>query len=103
MPYKLPSYEEARRQADNRRELKERCRFCSVVFCITFVTARSLIVGGFLLPPMGIIDGSVLTAVGELIAFPALAFGMRAVELGYELRFSNGDKTINISNPTNDE
>ena len=98
MSEKLPSYEEARREAASRRKLKERCRFCSVVFCITFAVALALIIGGFFVPPMGIIDGSVLTAVGELIVFPALAFGMRAVELGYDLRVSKGDASMVISN-----
>ena len=96
MPEKLPSYEEARREYASRKALKEKCRMCTVVFCITFCVAVALIIGGFFVPPMGIIDGSVLTAVGELIVFPALAFGMRAVELGYNLRLSHGDKSMNI-------
>ena len=77
---------------------KKECRMCSVVFCITFAVAIALIVGGFFVPPMGIIDGSVLTAVGELVLFPALAFGMRAVELGYDLRLSHGNSSMEVSN-----
>ena len=77
---------------------KKECRMCSVVFCITFGVAVALIVGGFFVPPMGIIDGSVLTAVGELILFPALAFGFRAVELGYDLRLSHGSSSMEVSN-----
>lgn len=42
-------------------------------FVATLVVAVALIVGGFLVPPTGIIDGSVLTAVGELSVFGALA------------------------------
>jgi hypothetical protein len=45
---------------------------------------------------MGIIDGSVLTAVGELFAFPALAYGFRALELGYEMRLQHGDTSLEI-------
>ena len=77
---------------------KKECRMCSVVFCITFAAALALIIGGFFVPPMGIIDGSVLTAVGELVLFPALAFGMRAVELGYDLRLSHGSSSMEVSN-----
>ena len=29
--------------------------------------------GGFFVPPLGIIDGSIITGVGELLAFAALA------------------------------
>lgn len=41
------------------------------VLVLGFV-AVALIVVGFFVPPMGIIDGSVLKAVGELFAFAAL-------------------------------
>ena len=43
------------------------------IFYLTFAISLLLIMGGFLLPPMGIIDGSVLTAVGELLMFGVLA------------------------------
>ena len=81
-----------------REEMKERCRLCTAVFCISFIVALALIIGGFFVPHMGIIDGSVLTAVGELIIFPALAFGMRAVTLGYDLRLQKGDASMEITN-----
>lgn len=73
------------------------CRTCKIVFFICLLVSLGLIIGGFLLPPTGVIDGSVLTAVGELIAFPALAFGFRAVELGYDLRLSHGESSMEIS------
>ena len=100
---RLPSFEEAKRNAATRKTLKRRqCRMCKVVFFICLCVALALIIGGFFVPPMGVIDGSVLTAVGELIVFPALAFGMRAVELGYDLKLSHGDTALHISND-NDE
>ena len=43
------------------------------VFYLSLAISLLLIIGGFLLPPMGIIDGSVLTAVGELLMFGVLA------------------------------
>ena len=88
-----------------RKQMKQQCRMCQTVFCITFGVALALIIGGFFVPPMGVIDGSVLTAVGEIIIFPALAFGMRAVELGYDLRLSHGDTAMHITNEkdNNDE
>ena len=42
-------------------------------FYINLSVSIVLIVCGFLLPPMGIIDGSVLTAVGLLLMFGVLA------------------------------
>ena len=43
-----------------------------ITFAICFFVSVGLIVGGFFVPPMGVIDGSCLTAVGELLVFPAL-------------------------------
>jgi hypothetical protein len=48
-----------------------------LIFGTMFVCA-GLIIGGFFVPPMGIIDGSVLTAVGELGAFGALFSGFES-------------------------
>ena len=53
-------------------------------------------VGGFLTPPIGSIDGSVITAVGELILFPTLLYAFRALELGYKVKFSKGDTSVEL-------
>lgn len=75
-----------------------KCKFCAIIFGICLFVSIALIVGGFFVPPMGMIDGSVLTAVGELIVFPALAFGFRAIELGYDAKFTHGNTTVEINN-----
>ena len=82
---------------------EQRCCACRIIFAACFVVSVALIVGGFFVPPMGIIDGSVLTAVGELFAFPALAYGFRALELGYELKLQHGDTRLVIHNKEEDE
>lgn len=43
-----------------------------LVFWIAFVVSIGLIVGGFFAPPLGVIDGSVLTGAGILSAFVEL-------------------------------
>jgi hypothetical protein len=68
-----------------------------VTFAVCLVVSIGLIIGGFFVPPMGVIDGSCLTAVGELIAFPTLLYGYRAVELGLHVRFQKGETSIEIS------
>lgn len=60
-------------------------------------------VGGFFVPPMGIIDGSVLTAVGELLLFPTLLYGFRAVELGMKVKFQKGETSISIHKEEEEE
>ena len=43
------------------------------------------------------IDGSVLTASGELLLFPTLLYAFRALELGYKVKFQKGDTTIEMN------
>lgn len=66
-------------------------------FLVCFFVSVGLIIGGFFVPPMGVIDGSVLTAVGELLLFPTLLYGFRAIELGYKVKFSKGDTSIEVN------
>ena len=54
---------------------------CRTVFIVCLLASVFLIVAGFFVPPTGEIDGSVLTAVGELLVFPTIAYGARAIEL----------------------
>ena len=43
-----------------------------IAFWIAFAVSICLIVGGFFAPPLGVIDGSVLTGTGILSAFVEL-------------------------------
>lgn len=48
-------------------------RFSKIAFLICLFVSAGMMVGGFFVPPLGIIDGSVITAVGELLAFATVA------------------------------
>lgn len=76
---------------------EQKCKECRIAFVICLVVSILLITGGFLVPPTGKIDGSVLTAVGELFAFAALAVGGHAITLGYDLKVSKGETTLELS------
>jgi len=75
---------------------ESKCCYCKLVTCICFFISITLIVGGFLTPPQGIIDGSVLAAVGELLIFPVIVYGFRAIELGMEVKISKGNTVVEI-------
>lgn len=75
---------------------KNKCCFCKVVAGVCFLVSIILIVAGFIVPPTGIIDGSVLTAVGEILLFPTLVYAYRAIELGLEVKFQKGETSIEI-------
>lgn len=69
------------------------------VFYLTLTISIGLIVGGFFCPPMGIIDGSVLTAVGELLAFATLAQVPQLIESarnGRSIKLSKGDFSAEV-------
>lgn len=73
-------------------------------FYLTLAISLLLIVGGFLLPPMGIIDGSVLTAVGELLMFGVLAQVpalISAAKNGKSVKISKGDFSAEVSSSEN--
>jgi len=67
-----------------------------LTFCVCFFVSVGLIVGGFFVPPMGIIDGSILKAVGELLLFPTLLYAFRAMELGIKVKFQKGDTSVEL-------
>lgn len=66
-------------------------------FVICFFVSVGLMIGGFFVPPMGVIDGSVLTAIGELLLFPTLLYAYRALELGYKVKFQKGETSIEVN------
>jgi len=76
----------------------------NVAFWVSAVVSIGLLVGGFLAPPMGIIDGSVLVAVGELFAFAALGILPTAIKEGRSVKVKYQDTEIEVGSKdgTND-
>lgn len=74
-----------------------------MTFLVCFFVSVGLIIGGFFVPPMGVIDGSVLTAIGELLLFPTLLYAFRAVEMGMKVKFQKGETSIEIHRREKDQ
>lgn len=72
-------------------------RYCTSSFWICLVVSVLLMVGSFFVPPMGIIDGSVLAAVGELFAFASLAALLRAIDKNVPARVSHSGTTVEVN------
>lgn len=87
---------------DEIKREENKCCFCKIVAALCFMVSILLIVAGFIVPPTGIIDGSVLTAVGEILLFPTLTYGYRAIELGLEVKFQKGETSIEIHRDENE-
>lgn len=71
-------------------------RFHKNVFLFCVVVSAGLIVTSFFIPPLAVIDGSVLAAVGELFGFAALGEVGAAIERGHTASISHGNTTIEI-------
>lgn len=70
------------------------------VFYLNLTISIALIVGGFLVPPVGVIDGSVLTAVGLLLMFAVIAQLPKVIEAarnGQSFKVTKGDFGVEVS------
>lgn len=72
-----------------------------VVFWVCLIVSLVLIIFGFVVPPMGTIDPSVLTAVGEIFGFATLGVVADAIKKGYDAKIKKGEMEINITNDKN--
>jgi len=75
-------------------------------FYVTFFVSLVLIIGGFLVPPVGVIDGSVLTAVGLLLMFAVLAQVptiINAARNGKSIKLQKGDFSAEVCSPSNSD
>ena len=69
------------------------CLFVSIVLLIT----------SFFVPPLAVIDGSILAATGELFAFAALGSIITAINKGMDARITHRDTSLTIGDLNNDD
>lgn len=77
-------------------------KWARILFWIFLGISAALIVGSFFVPPMGVIDSSVLAAVGELQGFAALGVGFECIFTGMNVSLKKGDTTINVTSNKED-
>lgn len=66
-------------------------------FYVTLIVSIALIVGGFIVPPTGVIDGSVLTAVGLLLMFAVIEKIPEAIKAGRNIKVQKGDASLEVT------
>lgn len=74
------------------------CTRLKIIAAILAAVAVVLIVVSFFVPPRGVIDGSVLAAVGELFAFASLFMIWESVDRGMDAKITHGDTKIELNN-----
>lgn len=62
-----------------------------------------LIVAAFLLPPLSVIDNSVLIAVGEINGFIALGAVIKAIDKGASATLTHNNTSVTITNDEKEE
>ena len=77
-----------------------RCKYLIIAIVLAIV-AITLIIAGFLLPPLAAIDGSVLTAVGEIVFLGTIFFVWDCVTKGKIAKIKKGDLEASISDNDN--
>lgn len=68
-------------------------------FWICLALSVGLIVTSFILPPQGLIDPSVLTAVGEIFAFATLGTIIQGIERGADIKIKHNNTEVEVDNP----
>lgn len=65
-------------------------------FWVCLSLSIALIVAGFCTPPLAKIDGSILTAVGELFGFATLEVVIVAIRKGVDARLRHGKTEVTV-------
>ena len=73
-----------------------------IEFWVCLITSIGLFVGGFFVPPTGVIDGSVLTAVGMLLGFAVLAQLPHIIGMSKSVKLTHGDTAIEVTRKLKD-
>lgn len=64
-------------------------------------TSALMLIVSMFIPPRGIIDSSVIAAVGEIFAFAALFKAGEAVDRGIDAKIKHHGTEIELNNPDN--
>lgn len=62
----------------------------------TGIVAFGLLIAGFLFPPPGVIDSSVIQAVGELLGFATIWMLPKAITAGKKIKLERGGNVLTI-------
>ena len=75
----------------------------NLYFWVLSSIAVLLIVASWFVPPMAIIDGSVLAATGEIFGFTALGAVIHAIDTGKTATIQHGQTTVTVKDIDGEE
>lgn len=77
------------------KKIKE-CILHDIWFKFFSIAAIGLLIASFVVPPVGIINSSVLAAVGEIFAFAALGTVIKAIDKGVDAKVQHNNTTLTV-------
>ena len=77
-------------------EILKQATHHNVWFWVLMLTSIGLIIASWMVPPMAVIDGSVLAAVGELAGFGALGALIKAMDMGVDAKVKHKDTEVTV-------
>ena len=72
-------------------------------FWLCLLVSIFLIVTSFFIPPMAVVDGSILACVGELFAFAALGNISAAIAKGMDAKIEHNGTSLTVGDLNNKE
>ena len=72
-------------------------------FWVCLLFSIGLITTSFFIPPLSVVDGSIIACVGELFAFATLGTVIEAISKGSDVTISHNNTNISINNPDKEE
>lgn len=70
----------------------------NLFFWVFSIAGLLMMVAGFILPPLGVIDNSVLIGVGEIDGFIALGVVLKAIDKGVDVTAQHNNTSVTITN-----
>lgn len=80
--------------------IEMKIKIAKITFWVCLLTSIGLMVGSFFIPPMGVIDSSVLKAVGELFGFATLPT-LWTIAKGRAVTLNHGNTSIKLGDDDN--
>ena len=74
-----------------------------VWFYVLSAFAVAFLIAGFVVPPLGTISPSVLTAVGEIFAFGVLGTVIKAINMGVSAKLQHNNTSLTVGDDDKEE
>ena len=80
---------------------EQRWTNCKIIAVVLAIIAVALLVTSFFLPPLGVVNPSVIQASAEIIGMIGIFFAWHSVDKGLDTRINHNNTSIEITNKNN--